>query len=421
MKVYKFGGASINSKERIVNTAQIIKNNAGGLMVIISAMGKTTNALEKVAEAFFANDRDLALNLFFQIKQEHLSLAEELLTNKLPEAKDQLINFFTEAEWLMHDEPLKSFDFYYDQIVCTGELMSTFIMSLYLQELNINCCWIDVRDFIRTDNNFRNANIDLEFTKERIFNKVTDLLKQFDVVVTQGFIGATADNESTTLGREGSDYTAAVFANLLNSESVTIWKDVDAVMNADPRLHRDAITIPALSYHEVIEMAYYGAQVIHPKTIKPLQNKNIPLFVKSFLNPSLPGTVISEKETKSLPPIIVQKSNQVLINFQSKDFSFVDDNPMIQLREIFAQNKTHPHLSQHTAISLLCCFDNYPKKIDKVIAESEVHFIVSIKRNLSLLTIRHYTESIIEKLRGGRVIVMEQRTPITIQMVLEEK
>ncbi len=421
MKVYKFGGASINSKERIVNTAQIIKNNAGGLMVIISAMGKTTNALEKVAEAFFAHDRDFALNLFHQIKQEHLNLAEELLTNKLPEAKEQLINFFTEAEWLMHDEPLKSFDFYYDQIVCTGELMSSFIMSLYLQELNINCCWIDVRDFIRTDNNFRDANIDLEFTKERICKKGNDLLKQFDVVITQGFIGATADNESTTLGREGSDYTAAIFANLLNSESVTIWKDVDAVMNADPKFHRTVIEIPALSYHEVIEMAYYGAQVIHPKTIKPLQNKNIPLFVKSFLNPSLPGTVISEKETKSLPPIIVQKSDQVLINFQSKDFSFVDGNPMIQLREIFAQNKIHPHLLQHTAISLLCCFDNYSEKIDKVISESEILFIVSIKRNLSLLTIRHYTESMTEELRGGRIIVMEQRTPITIQMVLEEK
>lgn len=421
MKVYKFGGASINSTERMRATAEIIKNHTGKLMVVISAMAKTTNALEKVVEAFFAGNRDNALHLFNAVKQEHIQRAEELLSTKLAEAKEQLIDFFTEAEWLMHDQPLKSFDYYYDQIVCTGELMSTAIMSLYLKECGVSNYWMDVRDVIRTDNNFRDAAINWPFTKERTDNMVNSLFKQHNIVVTQGFIGATADNESTTLGREGSDYTAAVFANLLDAESVTIWKDVEAVMNADPRVYNDAIVIPQLSFHEVIEMAYYGAQVIHPKTIKPLQNKNIPLLVKSFLNPSLPGTVISDAETKNLPPIIVQKNRQVLIDFQSKDFSFIEGETLTQLRNIFSRNKANPHISQHTAISLLCCFDDHPEKIDKIITDAASSFDIKTKQNLSLLTIRHYKEEDINRLRNGRAIIMEQRTPITIQVVLQEK
>ena len=244
------------------------------------------------------------------------------------------------------------------------------------------------------------------------------LFNDVDVVITQGFIGATDENESTTLGREGSDYSAAIFANLLGAESVTIWKDVEAVMSADPRKFEDAVNIYELSYTEVIEMAYYGAQVIHPKTIKPLQNKGIPLLVKNFTNPSLPGTVISNKSAKHLPPVIVYKENQVMIQFRSKDFSFVEDKPVEDLHLLFEKAKVKPNLSQNTAISLLCCFDEHPDKINALAAEASVLFDVELERNLSLLTIRHYDEASIQKLTANRFIVLEQRTPITMQVLM---
>jgi aspartate kinase len=238
------------------------------------------------------------------------------------------------------------------------------------------------------------------------------------VVITQGYIGATDENESTTLGREGSDYSAAIFANLLPAVSVTIWKDVEAVMNADPKNFQDAVNIPELSYTEVVEMAYYGAQVIHPKTIKPLQNKGIPLLVKSFLDPSLPGTIISNRIPKNLPPVIVVKDNQVLMQFKSKDFSFVEDKPVEDLDHIFKSIKVKPNLSQNTAISLLCCFDDHAEKVDQLAAAASEIFDVEVEKNLSLLTIRHYNADAIQKLTENKVIVLEQKTLETVQMLV---
>ena len=279
MKVFKFGGASINSIERYKNTGTIIQSAQNEkILIVISAMGKTTNALESVVNSFYAGRNEEALQLFQRIKSSHLDLLKYLTVLHWQKAEDQLKDFFTEIEWLLNDKPVRSYDYYYDQIVCCGELLSSSILKNYLEELKVNATWLDVRDIIRTDNNFRDAGIDWEYTKKRIHEYVSPLFDQFDVVVTQGFIGATDENESTTLGREGSDYTAAIFANILNGESVTIWKDVDAVMSSDPKKDKEASIIQALSYTEVIEMAYYGAQVIHPKTIKPLQNKNIPII-----------------------------------------------------------------------------------------------------------------------------------------------
>ena len=419
MKVYKFGGASINSIDRIKNTGNIIASGKQDkLLVVISAMGKTTNALEKVVEAFWDNRQADALGLFEQIKEAHLNSLKYLVTVNWQAAENKLREFFTEIEWLLHDKPVREFDYYYDQVVCCGELLSSSLICMYLEEQHIRATWLDVRDIIRTDDNFRDAAIDWTHTGEKIQKVVLPLFDAYDVVVTQGFIGSTDENESTTLGREGSDYSAAIFANQLPAESVTIWKDVDAVMNADPRAYKDVSIIPSLSFTEVIEMAYYGAQVIHPKTIKPLQNKNIPLYVKSFLDPSLPGTVISGSNTKNLPPIIVQKNNQVLIRFRSKDFSFVEEKPVQQLHELFNRLKIKPNLSQHTAISLLCCFDDHAEKIGKLAAGAAEIFDVEVEKELSLLTIRHYNEKTIAELTAGKHIVLEQKTEETIQVLM---
>ncbi len=419
MKVYKFGGASINSIDRIKNIGQIIRSEAGEKrLIVISAMGKTTNALESVITAFFDGRKDDAIKLFEQVKDNHLNTLKYLTVVNWQAAENQLKDFFTEVEWLLHDKPVRSYDYYYDQVVCCGELLSTAMMSHYLAESGIPNKWIDVRDILRTDDNFRDAAIDWAFTEKKIQETVRPLFDEYDVVITQGFIGSTDENESTTLGREGSDYTAAIFANLLPAKSVTIWKDVDAVMSADPKQYPQATIISALSFTEVIEMAYYGAQVIHPKTIKPLQNKNIPLYVKSFLDPSLPGTVISKDLPKNLPPIIVHKQNQVLIQFKSKDFSFVEDKPVEQLHELFNQVKIKPNLSQNTAISLLCCFDDHAEKIDQLAAEASLIFDVELEKNLTLLTIRHYNQEIITELTNKKQIVLEQKTPQTVQMLM---
>jgi aspartate kinase len=419
MKVFKFGGASINSVDRIKNTASIIKSFEGEkILIVISAMGKTTNLLEKVVRSFFEGRKEEALSLFEELKNSHLNTLKYLTVVKWQEAENQVKQFFTEIEWLLHDKPVRNFDYYYDQIVCCGELLSSAILSNHLAEEKVNATWLDVRDIIRTDNNFRDAGIDWEFTSKRIQESVIPLFEKNDIIVTQGFIGATDENESTTLGREGSDYTAAIFANLMNGDSVTIWKDVDAVMSADPKKYKEASILDKLSFTEVIEMAYYGAQVIHPKTIKPLQNKNIPLLVKSFLDPSLKGTIISKETNKNLPPIIVHKANQVLIQFKTKDFSFMEDQPIQDLMKIFNQIKVKPNLSQKTAISFVCCFDDHAEKINLLAQTASELFDVEVEKNLSLLTIRHYNQETIKNLIEGKVILLQQKTTETVQMIM---
>ena len=417
MKVFKFGGASINSVERIDNVAKIIEEYKGEkLLIIISAMGKMTNALEKVAAAFYAGDKTAALTLFQQVKDEHTALSETLTHQQV----HGLTDIFTEVEWLLHDKAVRDYDYYYDQIVCCGELLSTAIISTYLNTSGIKNQWIDVRDILRTDDNFRDANIDWNYSQQKVQEIVVPLFAATNIIITQGFIGATDENESTTLGREGSDYTAAIFANMLDAESQTIWKDVEGVMNADPKQFADAQFISELSYAEVIEMAYYGAQVIHPKTIKPLQNKNIPLHVRCFLKPALAGTIISNKPAHQLPPVIVLKNNQVLMQLSSRDFSFVEDLLAGKLQQLFEENKIRPNLSQNGAISLLCSFDDKPEKIEKLALAASSFFDVHIEKNCTLLTIRHYDEAIIQKLTAGRTQILSQKTAETIQVLLKD-
>lgn len=416
MQVYKFGGASVNSIERIQNVGNILQNRTDNepLVVIISAMGKTTNALEKVAEVFFSGDTDNALRLFEVIKQQHLTTAKYLLVTHYNPCYALLNDFFTEIEWLLHDKPVREFDYYYDQIVCIGELLSTAIVSFYLNEIGVANTWLDVRDIVRTDNNFRDATID--WAKTKIAVESLDFATD-SIILTQGFIGATDDNESTTLGREGSDFTAAIFANLLNANSLTIWKDVAGVMNADPKQFPDAELMPELSFEEVIEMAYYGAQVIHPKTIKPLQNKGIPLHVKCFLDTNLLGTSIRQKLVKHLPPIIVVKNQQALIELHSQDFSFVGEQPMIELYKIFSQLKIKANLIQTEAISLQICLDDRKEKIEQLALAASTLFDIQVTKDLTLLTIRHYNEAILEQLTAGKQILLLQKTPETVQVL----
>lgn len=415
MKVFKFGGASVSTVERIKNVKNILQSYADQqILVVISAMGKTTNALEEVVKAFYKKETDTALQLFENIKREHLEIANQL--SDQPYA--QLNDLFTEVEWLLHDKPVREFDYYYDQVVCIGELLSTCIISNYLEAEGLDNKWVDVRDIIRTDDNFRDAKIDWAFTNSRVQNAIVPLFANYNLVITQGFIGATDENESTTLGREGSDYTAAVFANLLDAQSQTIWKDVQGVMNADPKLYAEAQWIKELSYREVIEMAYYGAQVIHPKTIKPLQNKEIPLLVKSFLHPKEEGTVIHSKNINHLPPIIVFKDCQVLIELSSKDYSFVGEGLTSTVDKLFTQLKFKPNLTQIAAISILCVVDDKAEKVEAFALESAKDFDVQITKNLSLLTIRHYNDEILNKLTAGKKILLKQQTPETIQVVM---
>ncbi len=425
MKVFKFGGASVKTAADVKNVAAILKKYAGQkILIVISAMGKTTNALEKVVTAFYAGNKDEALLLFEAIKEQHVSIYNLLISEEYKSSlknEQPLADFFTEIEWLLHDKPVRQYDYYYDQIVCVGELLSTAIVSHYLLNEGIKNRWIDVRDILRTDANFRDATVDWAVTSEKVAGYITPLFQTFDFILTQGFIGATDENQSTTLGREGSDYSAALFANILQAENQTIWKDVEGVMNADPKEYSKAQLIKNLNYKEVVEMAYYGAQVIHPKTIKPLQNKGIPLYVRSFLHPEKEGTEIHNKGVSNLPPIIVYKKDQVLVQLGSKDFSFVGEGLTAEIYGIFEQLKFRPNLTQNAAISMLCVVDDHPDKVGDFALAAAQHFDVQVTKSLLLLTIRHYTLDIIEELCANKEVILRQQTPETIQLLMNVK
>lgn len=421
MKVFKFGGASINSIERIQQLPGIIERNADGqLIIIISAMGKITNALEKVVEAYCASRKEETLMLFDKVKKYHLTQIKYLITQEWEKATESLNNIFKETKSILDTDPSQEYDYdyYYDQIVSTGELLSSTLISYFLAENNIDNRFADVRQIIQTNEHYRDAKVNWDITSKRADEIIGPLFTETNTIITQGFIGGTSNNTTTTLGREGSDYTAAIFANILDAESVTIWKDVNGVMSGDPKDFKDAKTMSQLSYKEVIEMAYYGAQVIHPKTIKPLQNKLIPLLVKSFLDDDLGGTVITNTNGKDLPPVKVIKNNQALFTFQSLDYSFVEGRPVNYLHELLESLHIKPNLSQNTAISLLICMDDEDNKADQLAEEATSMFDVSIVRNLQLITIRHYTPEEIDKLCENKIILLEQKTQQTIQILV---
>lgn len=420
-KVFKFGGASLESEERIRQAALIVKAYLDQpLVVIVSAMGKTTNALEKIVEHYYRRHRETAAELLFNLAQQHQRLATALIGSPEDPVFSRLQQCIHEMEWQLGEKPYKSHDFYYDQLVSRGELLSSMIVGAYFRQEALPTRWLDARRVIRTDETFRDARVAWEDTESLITREARPLLETGSVVLSQGFIGATAEGFTTTLGREGSDYTAALFANMLDAESLTIWKDVEGLKNADPKLFGDTIPIQDISYGEVIEMAFYGAQVIHPKTIKPLQNKKIPLYVKCFQDRTLPGTIIHQQDTPlGLPPIIVLKTKQVLITLTSRDFSFVTEENLSRLYNTFYALKIKINLMQNGAISFSCCMDQSPEKIERLIKTLHRDFGITYHEGLELLTVRHYVPGTVDRLTAGKKVLLEQKSPKTIQLVLK--
>jgi len=421
MQVYKFGGASIATPERMQALLPIIQHADGQLVLVVSALGKTTNALEAVVNSACKGHKEEAHQLAKRIENDHLTYAKTLLAEKHYVVAEQALNIlFTELQWAIDDAGSERYDYSYDQIVCMGELMSTRMFACYLQQQGLNYAWVDVRDVIRTDDTYRDARVDWPYSEKQAKQNIGTLLQQGKNVITQGFIGATADNASVTLGREGSDYTAAILAAMLQASGVTIWKDVEGLQNADPKEFPATVKIEAITYHEVIEMAYYGAQVIHPKTIKPLQNNNIPLYVKCFLDKDLKGTVImNEVDSMFYPPLIVLKKSQILLQVTTRDFSFITEDNLRNLYGIFHSLKIKVNLIQNAAISFVACIDHKEDKVQELVQELSRDYKVFRNENVQLLTIRHYTPEILFDLTKSRFILLEQKTRHTVQVVMK--
>jgi aspartate kinase len=419
MRVFKFGGASVKNAEAIRNVGTIL-NAFGGeeVLVVVSAMGKTTNALEALALAYFQNNQD-KYTKFKEVKSFHDEIIKDLLNGKSVRAYDDIENLFIELECEIEGKPQIGFDQVYDQIVSYGEIFSSRILSTYLNEAGVKNRWMDAQNFIITDNTYREGKVNWNRTSHLIGSKLLPIVKK-QMVVTQGFIGKNQDNFTVTLGREGSDYSAAIFAFGLHAASVTIWKDVAGVMNADPKLFPDAIKIETISYPKAIEMAYYGATVIHPKTIQPLQSKNIPLFVKSFVDPSAAGTTVGvENETIKQLPTIIKKGKQVLLSFSTKDFSFIAEENLSKLFSVFASFKIRINVMQSSAISFSVCVDDEEDKIEGMRNEVMQEYDISIVNEVELLTLINFEKENATQLLNGKQIILEQKTQNTLQLVIK--
>lgn len=419
-KVFKFGGASLKDAPGFRNVKKILERfRSEQLVIVASALGKTTNALEEIVRTYF-NQGD-ALPLLEALKNKHIEILNQLFGNRNHPVYDLLNNTFVEIDWILEDTPAESYDYLYDQIVSIGEMASTRMLAAYLNESGLPVQWMDARDLIRTDNTHREGKIIWDITEKMVKEKVSPVLKEAKWTLTQGFLGGTSENCTTTLGREGSDYTAAILAYCLDAESVTIWKDVPGVLNADPRYFPSAQKIDKLGYLEAIEMTYYGATVIHPKTIKPLENKGIPLQVRSFIQPDEDGTVISKKyDSLLLPAVMVLKKEQVLISVSAKDFSFIAEENLGYIFTMLSKYRIKSNMMQNAAISFSICADNEDAKVKPLLEELSQHFHISSSDKLDLLTVRHYTDSVLASLTAGRIILVEQKTRNTAQLVMKE-
>ncbi len=424
MKVFKFGGATVKDAEGVKNMANILKDYTNEPPVIIlSAMGKTTNTLEKLTQAYYYGRPEL-MDIFHKIRNEHLQVVEKLYKKESKDKESDLILIFNKLESIISDNgdgpPAKDilYDFVYDMIVPFGELLSTTLVSQYLNHTGIKNKWLDARNLIRADHTYREGKVLWDLSEEYISNAIPPILNNGEMVLTQGFIAGTVDGKSITLGREGSDYSAAIFSSILNARACYIWKDVPGLMNADPKIIPEAVLIDRISYGEAIELAYYGAKVIHYKTLKPLRNKRIPLFVKSFVHPEKKGTVIEEDYVEVPVTSYIIKNNQVLISISPKDYSFIGEDNLYNIFRILLQNHIKINLMQNSALSFSICLDNNDK-IDKLLKELSSDFNVKFNKNLELITIRHFTEESINFVLKKRKTILEQRSRATIQMLVE--
>ena len=423
MKVFKFGGASVKDPDSVRNVARIIqKFNAENITIIISAMGKTTNELEKVVEAVIHQQSNL--NLLVQaFKDKHMKLAQELFVDPNDPAFLALHNRLVEFDWIIEESTSNNQSFIYDQIVSFGEILSTQIISDYLNSVGIKNQFVDARDYIKTDDTYQEGNVDWEKTLKCITNPSSvfelPVNSKPKLWITQGFIGGTDENYTTTLGREGSDYSAAIFAYCLQANDVTIWKDVPGLLNADPKWFDETVLIPQLSYQDAIELAYYGATVIHPKTIKPLQNKNIPLFVRSFINFEAPGTIIAGATATIDTPCFIFKVNQVLLSIAPKDFSFIAEENFGELFKTFHTYSIKIHAMQNSAIQFSVCIDNQPQKIEKLTELLQARFNIQLQKDAELITIRNYNNQTIERVTQNKEILLDIRSTTTCQIVVK--
>lgn len=419
MQVFKFGGASVRNAENIKNAASIISHyRTGDLLVIVSAIDKTTNRLEEVTNAYFHQNGD-PMQLLAAIKGYHLEILQELFPNGNDAAIDDILNCFVEIEWILEEEPQDTYDYLYDQIVSVGELLSSKILAAYCKSAALPAKWVDSRDFISTDNTYREGQVNWELTEEKIRRELPTVLEDH-IIITQGFIGSTSENFTTTLGREGSDYSAAIFAACLNAEEVTIWKDVPGVLNADPKWFADTELIPELSYTDAIELTYYGATVIHPKTIKPLQNKKITLNVRSFVDPNSPGTKI-RTTNQTLPiPSFIFKVNQVFINIQPRDFSFIVEDNLSHIFNLFHQHRIKINMMHNSAISFSVSIDDTGENIPELLEDLEKRYKINIEKGLELITIRYYNQETIDRVLVNKEIIRELKDGYTCQMLVKD-
>jgi aspartate kinase len=414
MKIFKFGGASIKDAESVKNVANIIRTEvAKDTLVVISAMGKMTNAFEDVVEAYYNKTENLPKKLNF-IEDFHKNIMNSLFDKEDTVYKDIAI-LFGELGWFLARNTSQRSNYVYDQIICFGELLSTRIVSAYLSKIGIDNCWFDVRNYIKTDSNYRDAKVDWQLTEEIISKKV-DTSK---LNITQGFIAANDTENSTTLGREGSDYTAAIFAYCLHAESVTIWKDVDGVLNADPRVFAETTLLKQISYEEAIEMAFYGASVIHPKTLQPLERKEIPLLVRSFLNPKQTGTKVSKGSSlRPYIPCFIVKKDQILLSISALDFSFMVENNISYIFQKLHDYQLKVNLIQNSAISFSVCIDNKFKKFDNFYNELKTQFKIDVQKGVDLYTVRHFDDKAIVVIEAKGKSLLTQINKETSQIVI---
>ncbi len=421
MKVFKFGGASVKDADAVKNVAQVIKCFPGDqLIVIVSAMAKTTNALEAVLHAWYTGGE--AELLIQERKNFHYQIMDNLLDNKQHPIYHQVDQWFHQLTDIVREPPVsENFDRDYDRIVSKGELLSTTIVNAYLQQTGAASEWLDVRNIILTDDNFREGAVDWQISEQRTHQYLTPLWQSGrKMIVTQGFMGQTAAGDTTTLGREGSDYTGAILAYLTDADSLTIWKDVPGVLNADPKWFNDTVKLEKISYQEAIELAYYGASVIHPKTLKPLQNKQIPLYVKSFLHPDREGTVIqSAMDADFLIPSFIFKMQQVLLTINPADFSFIVEKNLSEIFQDFAEHRVKINMMQNSALNFYACVDD-SERIPELLNTLKKKFNVSYHRNLELVTIRHYDQSTIDRVTENKTILVEQKNRYTVRMVMHD-
>ena len=418
MKIFKFGGASVKDAAGVKNVHEVLqKVGYEDVLLVVSAMGKTTNALEIVIKNYFEKSPALQSSVQ-EVKKYHNLIVMELFEEENNPVFGDVNALFADLEFFLSQNKSPNYNFVYDQIVSFGELISTKIISHYMNYMGIKTQWLDVRELIKTDNNYRDATVDWESTQQNISKNVTKKILN----ITQGFMGSDENNFTTTLGREGSDYTAAIFAYCLNAKSVTIWKDVPGVMNADPRYFENATLLNQISYREAIELAFYGATVIHPKTLQPLQRKEIPLFVKSFLNPELAGTSVSKgADLEPQLPCFIVKKNQLLISLSSIDFSFIMEENISEIFALLHQYKMKVDLIQNSAISFSVCVDDKFGNFNTLKSLLSKKFAVSYNENVSLYTIRHFDAQSAQMVETNKTVLLKQISRETMQIVTKEE